>query len=327
MLDIKYYLQQLNLRNFKDKGSVINFSCPYCGDSESNPYKRRGYIFFFKGSYIFKCHNCGHSRKFKNFLRDQNISVYEEYIFDKFKKNVHILPPPVVVSPPSVNSVPLDALEPISELPDTHIAVQYLKGRKVPQEAFERLFFVGNFKRFVNRIDSTKFKYSSSSDKRIVFPGYNKQGEIIIVQGRTIEDDKYRYLSYKLNDNYPKIFGLERICADKDIWVTEGPLDSLFIDNSLSIGGADLGNSLLLPLDPILIFDNEPRNPNIVKRMKKSIDKGFRIVIHNLDERIKDINDMVIENVDVMSYLRKRVFKGFEAKLELSSWSRIDASN
>ena len=58
-------------RNFKRKNNTINFSCPYCGDSQKNKFKARGYLFNKKGSYHYYCHNCGASKNFEMFLRDQ----------------------------------------------------------------------------------------------------------------------------------------------------------------------------------------------------------------------------------------------------------------
>ena len=38
--------------------NTLNHRCPYCGDSQRNVYKARGYHFVKEQSFIFKCHNC-----------------------------------------------------------------------------------------------------------------------------------------------------------------------------------------------------------------------------------------------------------------------------
>ena len=68
-LDRKYIsLVSIQLDKFKKQETVYNFRCPYCGDSKKNKNRARGYFFQKKGSYIYKCHNCGVGRTLPNFL-------------------------------------------------------------------------------------------------------------------------------------------------------------------------------------------------------------------------------------------------------------------
>ena len=39
--------------------TTLNHRCLYCGDSQKNKHKARGYHFVVEQSFIFKCHNCG----------------------------------------------------------------------------------------------------------------------------------------------------------------------------------------------------------------------------------------------------------------------------
>ena len=58
----KKYLRLISsrFRNSKWKNEdLLNHSCPYCGDSEKNPHKARGYHFVYKDTFMYKCHNCG----------------------------------------------------------------------------------------------------------------------------------------------------------------------------------------------------------------------------------------------------------------------------
>ena len=61
-IDRKYALMMSNrFRNWKVQGDKFNFSCPYCGDSQKNKFKARGYIYDVKNSLAYKCHNFGFS--------------------------------------------------------------------------------------------------------------------------------------------------------------------------------------------------------------------------------------------------------------------------
>ena len=55
------------------------FRCPYCGDSQKSQSKARGYVVEKWGKQLFKCHNCGLSKPFEQFLKDLDAELYVEY--------------------------------------------------------------------------------------------------------------------------------------------------------------------------------------------------------------------------------------------------------
>ena len=87
-LDTKYLnLASATLQKYKRlKPGVWTFRCPYCGDSKKHKNKTRGYIFAVKGDHVFKCHNCGITRSFSNFLKDNAPHVYDEYVMERYKE-------------------------------------------------------------------------------------------------------------------------------------------------------------------------------------------------------------------------------------------------
>ena len=97
-----------------------------------------------------------------------------------------------------------------------------------------------------------------------------------------------------LDDSRTKVFGLDRVDFKKTVYITEGPFDSLFIDNAIAMAGADIDWKLIDNKDAVFVFDNEKRNPEIVKRMAKVIDKGYEVVIWPDHLIEKDLNDMTI---------------------------------
>ena len=56
------------------------FRCPYCGDSQKSKMKARGYVVEKWGKQLFKCHNCGLSKSFDQFLKDLDAQLYAEYV-------------------------------------------------------------------------------------------------------------------------------------------------------------------------------------------------------------------------------------------------------
>ena len=70
LVDSKYIgLVSSRLQKFKRvKADLYNFRCPICGDSQKHKNKARGYFYQVKMNTNYKCHNCGASLSFNNFL-------------------------------------------------------------------------------------------------------------------------------------------------------------------------------------------------------------------------------------------------------------------
>ena len=75
-----------------------------------------------------------------------------------------------------------------------------------------------------------------------------------------------------------KVYGLDKINRDQTVYVTEGPFDSMFLPNSVAMCGADVDLSVF-NLDLVYVYDNEPRNRQIVDRIDKTIEEGHKVVI------------------------------------------------
>ena len=75
------------LQKFKKvKPDLYNFRCPVCGDSKKHKNKARGYLYAVKNNTNFKCHNCGASLSFNNFLKQIDTSLHKQYVMEKFKE-------------------------------------------------------------------------------------------------------------------------------------------------------------------------------------------------------------------------------------------------
>ena len=125
-----------------------------------------------------------------------------------------------------------------------------------------------------------------------------------------------------LNDEKQKIFGLDKVDKTKTIYVTEGPFDSLFISNAIAMCGSDVNISNDHD-QYVFVFDNEPRNREIVAKIDKYIEQGSRVVIWDSGIKEKDINDMVLAGRDVQSMIESSVYHGLEAKLKFTQWKQV----
>ena len=325
-LDTKYInLASASLQKYKKvKNGLWTFRCPYCGDSKKNKNKTRGYIFQVKGDHVFKCHNCGVTRSFSNFLKDHVPHVYDEYVMERYKegtigKNVPKPDLTQFISKPKFEKKPID-LEPLSRLNNFHAAKKYILGRGIPENKLDRLYYCPNFKEWTNTQKHT-FSDTTNDEERIIIPLNDTDGNLIGFQGRSLSPNaKMRYITVMLNEDAPKLYGLDHINKNETIYIVEGPLDSFFLENSVAMCGSDVDIRSFGWSDYIWVYDNEPRSRQITDKISKSIDAGDAVVIWPRSIKEKDLNDMVTSGINVKNVIQSNVYQGLKAKLQLSSW-------
>jgi hypothetical protein len=328
----KKYLRLIasRFRNSKWKNEdLLNHACPYCGDSEKNPHRARGYHFVYKETFIFKCHNCGESKPFAKFLREQDTTLWKQYAVEKFYKKKPQFQSITDNPPPKVTNVGRDILKKAScvKAIDAQQSIDYLRHRQIPKHHWDELYYVKNSQ----TLSVLDYKYRDrvlGNDPRLVIPFYSRQGKLIGISGRALNNNKLRYLTLKFDETLPLIYGLRTVDYNKRVYVTEGPIDSLFLPNSIAVAGSDFAklNTIVPTEQAVVVFDNEPRNPEIVKKMSKIIDNGFTICIWPKSIQQKDINDMILDGLSsniILDTVEKNKFSGLKAKMALSDWSRV----
>ena len=307
------------LQKFKRvKADLYNFRCPICGDSKKNKSKTRGYIYAVKANTNFKCHNCGASMSLNNFLKQVDPAVHKQYVMEKFKeghtgRNFVVDEPIMKFETPKFKKKL--KLPKASEHPRP---AGYLTARQLDPSKF---YYAEKFKEFVNSLKPT-FDDVNHDEERIIIPLYYEKN-LIGLQGRSIKPNPVKYITVMLDDDAPKLYGLDDVDKTKQVFVTEGPFDSTFIRNSIAMCGADADVSKWGISDPVWIYDNEPRNREITNRISKTINAGHSVVIwpESIDD--KDINDMVMSGLDVQSVIELNTYSGLEAKLKFTTWKKI----
>ena len=107
--------------------------------------------------------------------------------------------------------------------------------------------------------------------------------------------------------------------------ITEGPIDSLNLDNAIALAGDDAVVNIQHN-QCTMIFDNEHRNKHIVDRMINSVDDKFNLVVWPKSLENKDINDMIIAEktpAQVASLIYSNTFSGLSALQQINQWKRI----
>tara|TARA_B100001964_G_scaffold102614_1_gene114732 strand:+ start:24 stop:992 length:969 start_codon:yes stop_codon:yes gene_type:complete len=320
LVDSKYIgLISSRLQKFKRvKADLYNFRCPICGDSQKNKSKTRGYLYAVKADMNFRCHNCGASMTFSNFLKEMDPIIHKQYVFERFKggktgRGTVVEEPKFNFEQPKFK--PKLDLPKASENPD---AKKYLESRKLDPDKF---YYTDRFKHWSNTHKET-FDDVRYDEPRIIIPLIYRNN-VVGFQGRSLGPNKVKYITVMLNDDAPKIYGLDSIRTGIPVYVTEGPFDSTFISNSIAMCGADGDVGKWGVGSPVWIYDNEPRSKEIVARIFRTIDRGESVVIWPTNIGEKDINDMVLAGHDVQSVVESNVYSGLKAKLQFNTWKKI----
>ena len=320
LVDSKYInLVSSRLQKFKRvKPDLYNFRCPICGDSKRNKTKTRGYLYAIKANVNFKCHNCGASMSLSNFLKTLDPTIHKQYAFEKFKDG-HTGRNFVVEEPEFKFEAP--KFSPKMDLPrasEISAAKLYLEKRRLDPTKF---YYTNKFKAWVNTLVE-KFDNIEYDEPRIIIP-IIYENQLIGFQGRALGPNSVKYITIMLEENAPKVYGIDKINEKEPIYIVEGPFDSHFLENSVAMVGADLDIRPFGWSNHIWVFDNEPRNREIVNRISKTIDRGEKVVIWPNHILEKDLNDMVLSGHDVQSMVESNTYEGLEAKLNFNTWKRI----
>ena len=343
-----------------------NFRCPYCSDSRKSKTKTRGWLLEKSdGKLIYYCHNCFKSVIFTTFLSDMDTTLYNEYIVEKFingKSETNMKfgneKPKGVVSKSSgmtrILSIDDEEIEfddreeeddideldyrlaeikCIDDMPFEHPAVQYVVERKIPRNKFDSLFYVPKFKKWTNKLLPNKFDNKSleRDEPRLIIPFVDKNGVLFGYTGRSFDPKTdLRYVTIMLDETKTKFYGLNKVDMTKQYYVLEGTLDSLFIDNAMAMSGADARiETLPNKENAVIVFDNEPRNPDIHARMEDAMSMGFKVLFWPSSIHNKDVNNMILNEDLTTSDIngivsdKSNQYTGMEGQVKLAQWKRV----
>jgi DNA primase len=204
-----------------------------------------------------------------------------------------------------------------------HKAIKYVQSRQIPKEKYSNFYYSPDFGKIM-----ADFDRSGHKEARLVIPFYDEMGALVGVQGRAIDDEKaIRYITLKKEGQERLWYNLDKIDPRSTVYVTEGPIDSMFIPNCTAMQGAGWLEELpakIAKSKVVFIFDNEPRNAEISALLGRYIDAGRNVVIWPSEIDKKDINDMVIAYGEktTMKLIINNVYSGLKAKMKYTYWKK-----
>ena len=336
-IDVKYAgLLSVQLEGFSVKSNnpyLANFRCPICGDSQKNKNKKRGYLYQKAAGLFYKCHNCGHGTNFSNLCKSVNSSLQRQYHLEKFKEKGHSTE--VFSDREAITDFTPKFKKNKTILEDLFYPVdsneeckQYLIDRAIPEKVWPRLYYCDDSKKLEGLHNDYEDKIRGG-EPRLVIPAFTRTHSLTGVTARAIRPSGLRYITIRIDKQQPLVFGLDRIDPTDPVYVTEGPIDSFFVENCIAVGSADLKklSGFIDKSNLILIFDNQPRNREVIKIIEGAINDGFKVIIWPDSIVFKDINEMIVKGTitqsDLQGLLIKSTYSDLSAKLQFNTWRKL----
>lgn len=280
--------------------------CPFCHEGKSSGKKKRFFAYKSGRAQCYNCHWSGSTLEFIHqisgdsvgkIIKDANETVGYNFLdieVDNHPKNQKKQPRQPV-------SLPVDAIN----LSDK-IQLEFYGSKTTVKRALAMV----NYRRLLSAVNPSKALYVTLEDKhhhdRLIIPFYDEGGYMVGYQSRKIYEnsDGPKYKS-EFGDGI-RLYGVERLDYQLPyMFVTEGPIDSMFIRNGVATAGLNPNASVEKRLKElskdfrvIFIFDNElyPENLNkeVLKVAKARLKQGYEIFLWPRGIKQKDLNAICI---------------------------------
>ena len=294
---------------------------------------------FQKGTNLFyNCHNCGVGTSLGNLIKQVDPSLYKEFILERYKSGEsgfsNFKAPTFDIPAPKFDKLTkeknLEHAEWVSKLPDEHFCSLYCTNRRFLSTMRNNLLFTPNYKKFCDALFPNHGK-EITADARLVIPFYDKYNTLIGVSGRALENSDYklRYVTLRSTNSQDKlIYGMDKVNTNELVKIVEGPIDSMFLSNCVASGDSALIQTakLIDAEKKVLVFDNEPRNKEIVKLMLDAIKLNYNVVIWPDTIKGKDINEMIMNGMtsnEIEEIISSNTFTGLRAQMKFISWKKV----
>ena len=261
------------------------------------------------------------------------MSLYNEYVTEKYIGKNKEKPKAAIeqekYKKPVFNSDPLKTSKKISQLKHDHPVKKYIESRQIPPAQHYKLYYAPKFIAWINSIVPGKLNDKMKDEPRLILPFKDEFGKVFGVSARGFDPNGMRYITIMFDETRSKIFGLDTVDFTKRYYIVEGALDSLFIENSVAMAGAD-GNATSFPNieNAVFVFDLEYRNREILSRISRLVEKGHSVCLwpSTLADRGKDINDLIISGLksqEIEKIIIENTYKGLLATLKIAELRKV----
>jgi len=327
-IDKKYInLVSSSLEKFKwKKDSLANCRCPMCGDSSRSKVKARGYFYLKGNDFFYRCHNCNYGTNLYNFLEKISPAYCREYALERWKNgengNSNYKKPKIEIKFETKQKLNKAFDFPtVASLDDDHVCKKYVLKRRIPEKYHEILLYAEKFPTNI----SSKLE---ENDPRLFIPVYDEIGDLVSYQGRSLTNSSIKYITQHLLEKNAW-FGMSDL-KDGEVFVFEGPIDSMFIPNSVATLG--MGNwskipEFLLGRKLIYVLDNEPRNKEVVKTMLDICNDKKNVCVWPEKIKYKDVNEMILAGYtpnQIKKIILENTCSGPFCLFKITQWRKCD---
>lgn len=330
-------LVSVYLQGWKHVGpDLYRFRCPFCGDSDKNKNKARGYFFALDDDAMFKCHNCQLTFGIGKFLAEIAPQLAGEYRFERFT-NGHKRAEKEETEQKFVTntqtklkrtSAVLQTCTRLLDLPEDHYAREYIDGRMIPGHHQRKLYYIEDVTQMTAKISGYEDR-ELPAKPAIVIPFFDEEGVLMYLQCRFFSGGM-RYLTFQVEEDGIKVWGLDRIDWNKPVYICEGPFDAMFVDNCIAVAGVSILS--IVPMveskakkGTVLIFDKDyVVNKDVYTQLCTAVKQQYSVVMYDQFFKHKDINDQIQhggwDQAHLMEYFKGRTRKGLSAQMELTKF-------
>jgi hypothetical protein len=308
---------------------VYQGSCPICHEGSSWLKKRRCYYIVAKKSIC--CHNCGWFSNPYNWIQRVAgltfLDIKKEIEEDSFPEIIHKAAfKKEVKNKGETETLPSDSINLFN--PEQ---IEYYRNNNVIQACLKTI----RERKLDTAVNRPFAIYTTLSDRvhlnRLIIPFIDYDNKIIWYQSRKVldNDDRPKYLS-KVNSERA-LFGANSVDENYNyIFITEGPIDAMFIKNGVGVAGINEGDKcftnlqerqfLNFPLhEKIWVLDNQFLDSTSKQKTKRLLDNGERVFLWPESlSKYKDLNDYCCDkNVNCIdpNIILENSYKGLKGKL------------
>lgn len=277
-----------NKRMLKEMPGRISLACPYCGDSHTDTYKKRGNLYW--DTLQYHCFNCSAHGDVYRFLKDHHVNFRDRddsiAVIDYIQQHK--------VETNEVEVLEHDIFKKIHDLAPTRDELKQAM-KWVEIEAGDPAYFYLRRRMLGNKLEN--FLYSPS-DKRIIVLNRAPKDKIIGLQTRALSKKRNaRYLTYDIEKIYQEmgkelditeeelismkkistLFNVLMVDLQREVTMFEGPIDAMFMQNSIGLATAGRSTEEFDEIPTIrYLFDNDKTGK---MKMMQKLKRGKQIFL------------------------------------------------
>jgi len=327
---IQKFYQHAGYPKYTKSTNTYTGGCPVCREGKS--WGRKSRCYYIPNDNVICCHNCGWYSSTTNWIMEVESITYKEMMqqIDRCDYEYGIPKEQETVAKKLSEDLPRDSINIFDKT-----QLSYYKNHSVVRKAIVTIVD----RRLNKATNKPKSLYVSLNDythkNRLIIPFYDNTGRCTFYQSRKLLDDNTpKYLS-KVNSE-KSLFNYDNIKSSADnIFITEGPIDSFFIENSVAVAGIQDNSrqsftslqrqqiDRLFLMQSVWVLDSQWLDETSKNKTRKLLDSNQCVFLWPKDvgTKFKDVNDMCVHfNVNHLShdYIMKNTYCGAKGILKLN---------